>query len=463
MFWTERDYAGIKRYSPYITLLHHDDSMSKDLSWPRSAHWVEAFLWNATLALGAADPIFPKLSTIYWLRDKNFVSPNDKNIIASRFTDFIGRLVSPRVLMLMIDSAVTPVLSQIVSIIQTLPDLEVLRVPVPFDEDAFELFTCISKLRMLKDFSNKSSSPVVIGSTLHQTTSLFTPGAFHFLERLTVQCHLPGAIALITVAHGPVNVKRLAFRIPDLGSIQQITKLINIVVEKCTNLIAFRMQFNQDLKDVPSRPWGEKIGSNMLRPLFSLGQMTEFEFLCIQDIELSQTFIEAMSIAWPKLMILRLKSFPRENSEQGASLTLDALLPLAKRCPNLRILALSVHPEPGPLADALSSSPSRLPTFKHLKVLTFHLSQYSGHRESHAALLLHRMLRDSHIVTCEIGFRFPFLQPRWEEYLGTVADEPERTRLRRLEVPQIHETRNIMNCFQVLQQAHREMVLELRR
>ncbi|KAK7678992.1 hypothetical protein QCA50_017935 [Cerrena zonata] len=413
--WAEllhtQHYASLKRYSPYIIRLKHDDQDSEESSWALSAHWVEAFLWNATRALEAGAPIFPKLSTLHWHRNKNTASPDEKEITASRFTNFIGRIVSPRVVSLSIDSVVTPVLPQIVTIIEALPDLQTLSIPVPFDGDAFELFSCVSRLPKLKSFTNTSLGDVIISETLHPTTTLFTPGAFQFLDTLKLQCHLAGAKALITAAHSPVHVKRLAFRIPDLGSTQQVHEFLAIVVEKCPNLKAFRIEFNQDPGDTPSRPWGEKIGFTMLRPLLSLRQIESIEVCCVQDLELSQPVIEEMSLAWPKLTFLRIKSFPTETSEEEPSLTLDALLPLAQRCPNLRVLSLSLHPEPGPLAVVLSSSPSQLPTFKHLERLTFYLSQYVGVTESQAALLLHRMLRNNHTPHCQIDCRPVFLHP----------------------------------------------------
>lgn len=431
------------------------------------ASWVEAFLSNARDVLDTTDHILPKLSSIYWHRTivSAFATENVNlslsPLIATRLTEFVGRVVTSGVRSLDIDFPVPPIVELLLPIIATLPKLEHLGLPlIPFQR-SLGLFDCISELKYLRSFSNVESLCHSSSDMTHGVDAdiILRPGLFSHLDTLELQCHPQTVINFLSQANSPVAITRLAVRIPYATASHGILELLTIVAQRCTKLKGVKIDC--DPRTSPFNSLGESIGPEVLRPLFSLTRMESFEIACMRKLNLPQTFFEDLSCAWPNLKCLHLESTPMEDSEEPEVATMDALVPLAEKCTKIRTISLSVDPKSGPVLQNWCILTTPLPTFFCLETLTLHLGGHKCDKAFTAALPLHRMIRNA--FRCNLSFLSFFDHPGWPAYRQRVVEERRIGTLIRLEKRQKDEFRHLQECFGVLFEANFILMSELSR
>ncbi|KAK7682132.1 hypothetical protein QCA50_014718 [Cerrena zonata] len=196
--------------------------------------------------------------------------------------------------------------------------------------------------------------------------------AFPALWDLSFSSTLHDASSFLKANHAPTNLTVLYVHVVDPATPTDLSQFLSAVAENChllTELYIHQTKspaYNaEDLSPAGDGPTWET-----LKPILDCPNLVTFELFWDRPLKLTQENIEEVAFKWPSLEQLTLDCdpfFPKEAS----TLTLTALLPFARHCPNLRELGLYVSAG-GEDLDTLSSI---ITPFKSLRTLNFGLSR----------------------------------------------------------------------------------------
>ncbi|KAJ7030147.1 hypothetical protein C8F04DRAFT_1114825 [Mycena alexandri] len=99
--------------------------------------------------------------------------------------------------------------------------------------------------------------------------------------------------------------------------------------------IDIQLSFNDDLG---TNATAYEMSSIVLRPLLVFTNLSYLDLLTPLNVSFDDDFVDAMSIAWPKIKVLRFRNFTADS--RRGSITLSALRAFALRCPRLEELEL---------------------------------------------------------------------------------------------------------------------------
>ena len=197
-------------------------------------------------------------------------------------------------------------------------------------------------------------------------------GAFPALWDLSFSSTLHQAASFLRANHAPTNLTVLYVHVIDPTTPAELSHFLSAVAENChlltelyihqTKLPAYN---EEDITPVGDAPTWES-----LKPILDCPNLVTFELFWDRPLRLTQENIEELASKWPSLEQLTLDCdpfFPQEES----TLTLAALVPLARHCPNLRELGIYVSAG----GEDLETLPSPITPFKNLRILNFGLSR----------------------------------------------------------------------------------------
>ncbi|CAL1702942.1 unnamed protein product [Somion occarium] len=371
------DYARLKVYAPHIANLVHDDKIHN----AQDALMFEAFILGSSFPIGKDDekPIFTRLTHLEWKRTELSTHHDETNPLRNcvrpgeRFLEFVGRISTGRLRTLLLDVPVLvePCVDGWVQFFQGLRDLKCLTFPLPLTACTMAVLNGLSKLKCLERLSTITSRCQTDDFGNFGFTPEFQEGAFPRLKGLHLACYPRDVSQLLGARYAPKELVELTILLPftrDLhnATSRDINSLFRSIASHCKRLKKLSCYYDRHDGRFPSVRRHDIIHAESFRPLYALRNMISFRFACTLEVRFAQEDIEALASSWPSLKHLQLESEELFSVITDKTLNLDALLPLARHCPNLEDLKISLSCQNGPL---LKNADHPLPTFQKLKAL----------------------------------------------------------------------------------------------
>ena len=210
-------------------------------------------------------------------------------------------------------------------------------------------------------------------------TQIFSPslmeGAFPSLWDLSLSVRFEDAVHFLDDSYAPTNITVLYIDSMVSESPSVIHCFLSVVADNCQLLKSLSLISLIEASTALAKPSEDQINFETLRPLLNCANLTAFELMHQYPLDLRLEDINELASKWASLETLILNNEPALLDH--SPLTLKALLPFARHCPNLRKLGLFLHAS---TADLPSSYQSDLPPsyeckpFKKLKTLSMGVS-----------------------------------------------------------------------------------------
>ena len=370
------DWDRFDRYARHIRQLTYDD---------RRRRYIDPSVWREIARTRPRQDLLPNLQSLVWFSTTAEKQHHSLLFMHSRVTrlsvnihpsplsfPYIQRITSelPRVLELELrsESPMRDIEQEVVALLRGLPSLR--RIYAPMYSLTAALVSELSHLRELSDVV--FGKPVEQGTGDRADVATFTPrledGAFPALQTLCFSAHLIDATEFISSPFTPTNLSHLYVHILAVDDAFVLQDFFTIISRRFHHLTEFHVDFviSPDAPIVyPPPPITARPTIQTFRPLFSCKRLRVFEFRWDYQMNLSQHDIEEMASSWPSIEVLLLNCQPIPETTRPL-LTLRALTPFARFCPNLRELGLYLDADPTHLTKlSLPLNP-----FKSLEVLS---------------------------------------------------------------------------------------------
>ena len=240
-------------------------------------------------------------------------------------------------------------------------------------------------------------------------------GSFQSLRKLSFSAHLQHAITFIGGAHTPNNITSLHINILAIDNPPVLHDLL-VAVTRFRALTELVLDFvlSPGAPVVwPPPPPAARPSVETFRPILAHNRLTKFEIRWDYQLNLVDQDMEVFATSWPFLEYLHLHSEPIPELTNPPALSLQALIPFAKHCPQLKYLGLYVDGDSTPPRTATRMEESPQP-FRRLRELSFGSSPVAV--TDPTALYLSQLCP----ADCELT---PGV--RWPDAFGIVLDEIE--------------------------------------
>ncbi|KAF9449357.1 hypothetical protein P691DRAFT_667622 [Macrolepiota fuliginosa MF-IS2] len=265
-----------------------------------------------------------------------------------------------------------------------------------FETEAVQLLSCLPRLKMLTMprflFTTRiaecvSRLPEIcsIDFTYYEEQGIGDPedvadfkpqlskGAFASLSDLSLVATYKDVEYLLAGPFYPSNLTLLYVLSPDIENPTTLQQLIATVYESCTMLSTLTLisaPRAPDDSDPTTTDVSQRIKMEVLKPLFDCANLTSLSILHRHPLDLRQEDLDVLASRWSFLTYLTL------NNElldlHSSDLTLEALIPFARHCPNLIELGMFINVSPHLIPPF--SPTFNLPSFKSLQNLCMGVS-----------------------------------------------------------------------------------------
>ncbi|KAI0350796.1 hypothetical protein OH77DRAFT_1498896 [Trametes cingulata] len=227
---------------------------------------------------------------------------------------------------------------------------------------------------------------------------------FITLRSLAFAAQLQDATRVLTTTLFPARLTRLHIKTVSIATPIALYEFFCIVKDKCISLVDLSVDYiiSPDSSIAsPPPPLQDRPSITTFRPLFSARSVRVFELRWDYALNLSDEDVEEFASSWPSLESLQLHPEPVPEPD-GPRLSLRALIPFARHCPNLRYLALHIDASQPPELPHLPC-PSGIVPFSRLETLAVGLSAIT--KIEPVTLFLSQLLPLGCPVSC--GLRWP--------------------------------------------------------
>ncbi|TCD63646.1 hypothetical protein EIP91_005163 [Steccherinum ochraceum] len=423
------DWERFSRYARRVRILAHNEDSVKFVS---SLAFDEIARTRATLQ------ILPNLGSLTWLthtsqrmrfslmfmheRVNEFIASlhlHDDYPIATFFNEVVLRMPHLTALDLRFDFGVSEIEAAIVELLGGLPKLK--SVIFPLYTLTSRIVQQLSKLPHLGTIQFEFKEDQGQGQV--EDIMNFVPhleeGAFPTLFDLSLSARLSDITAFLGHMHGPTHLTHLYAHVITSAHPDEVMHFLTTISENCQQLTHLYIDYMASPGGVIPAPQ-PRLTWNALRPVLTLPNLIVFEMRWDLPIVLSQANVTEIASKWPSLEVLLLNCEPLDPSEDG-TLTLDALLPFARHCPNLRELGLYLDAT-RISEDEVALQASAVKPFKNLKRLCMGLSTIT--EPGPVALFLSRLCP----LGCEVASGVT-----WPEGFGMAETATNREVLDRLQ------------------------------
>lgn len=381
---------------------------------------VDASVWDEITSSCPREHLLPNLQSLSWYSSSverqasvlHFLHPGVKHLSINVFPDedktmaYLSQLHAraPRVTHLEIgtESSIAEVQEGVLKLLGGFPYLSHLTVPL------YCLTSIImSRLSNLRHLSNISFSKPVERRTGHPSDVVhwapsLADGAFPTLQHLSMSAHLVHALDFVNSPFAPRHLTKLYVNVIAIDNPFVVRQLFTALVAQYPQLKDLYLDFivGPDAPIVyPPPPLQSRPGIETIRPLLSFPSLTSFGFRWDYQLNLTQSDVEEIASRWSRLESLLLNCQPIPEVS-GPLLTMDALIPFARHCPQIQKLGLYLDGTVIP-----SRKPSSLPPirFKSLRTLSVGASTIAS--VDCAALFLSQLLPPG--CKIESGVRWP--------------------------------------------------------
>lgn len=220
-------------------------------------------------------------------------------------------------------------------------------------------------------------------------TPILTEGAFPVLRDFSQTAQFGDVARFFTLEFAPNNLTSLYVDSSIFETATSIQMLLTAVADNCQLLESLAVVSSRDSKStsLPDDADQYKIIFDHLKPLLHLPNLNALEIFHQLPLALKQEDLEILSTCWPALESLNLNNEPVILTQ--SDLSVEALLPFARHCPNLTHLGLflDVMTLELPLPPSITGT---ITPFKRLKRLSMGVSII--HDDNAVALYLSYLL-----------------------------------------------------------------------
>ncbi|KAJ7127934.1 hypothetical protein C8R44DRAFT_101075 [Mycena epipterygia] len=208
--------------------------------------------------------------------------------------------------------------SDVITALAKCPNLEAIRLPPPHELTTME----DGDLDDLENFI-----PVV------------GPNSFPCLTEIAFLAHLWNATRFLQNILPGSSLRRILVRTLSVECSENLAIFFDAVASDCPGIesLAVSVVF----RDITG---AEPVPFSCMEPMLACHALTSFTFATPCPLAITDSQLTTLAVAWPRLEILKLNPAPFPQWDPAA-LTLSALPILGEHCPNLRELALLVHPD----------------------------------------------------------------------------------------------------------------------
>ncbi|KAF8207595.1 hypothetical protein K438DRAFT_2078157 [Mycena galopus ATCC 62051] len=180
-------------------------------------------------------------------------------------------------------------------------------------------------------------------------TEVFKPtltmGAFPSLFDWSLTCSVEDCASIMRQSSAPTNLTALYVDSRLMESPAAVHELLTVLAQTCQLLeslgIITLVNDTEPLQALADVPTEERINYSTLRPVQDFPNLTIFEITHQYPLDLKLADLEQLARSWPSLRKLVLNNEPVVSNE--CPLTLEALIPFAKYCPELEQLGLFIN------------------------------------------------------------------------------------------------------------------------
>ncbi|KAI0628313.1 hypothetical protein C8Q77DRAFT_1068234 [Trametes polyzona] len=420
---TAEDWRRFQRYSPRVRRLRHDQRHARSSTERAKRHVpLHPKVFDDLSACPYTD-IFPNLQSLTWFacapnrqqpslvfmhrRVKHLgmhIYRSEPHASTGFLTDVCTRCSGVTSLELRLEEPMRHLEDDVVLLLRGLPQL--LQVSLPIFSLTPRVFVELSRLRHVVSITLGHPAQAEPGD--RRDVADFAPtireDGFVTLRSLAFSARLPDATRLLHTTQCPARLTRLHIKAVEIAPPTALHDFFCAVRDRCTSLVDLSLDYiiapDSTITSPPPLPQ-ERPTLATFRPLFSARSIRTFEFRWDFALSLSDDDMEGFASGWPLLESLQLNPEPVPEPN-GPKLSLYALIPFARHCPNLRYLAL--HMDARELLDLprlLRSS--TITPFQRLETLSVGLSAIT--KAEPVTLFLSQLLPLGCPVSC--GLRWP--------------------------------------------------------
>lgn len=268
------------------------------------------------------------------------------------------------------------------------------------------LLTELSRLQQLEAITLGDPARADPGDRADVTELIpaFANDAFPALRSLSFGAQVANATQLLLSSPFPSRLIELHLKSVVTATPESLRELFMVIRDRCISLVELSVDYiiapDSPLL-FPPPPLDQRPSLECFRPLFYARSLRVFELRWDYALNLTDDDIDEFARNWPSLESLQLNAEPVPEAN-GPGLTLRALLPFARHCPNIRHLGLHIDATTVP---SLHRHPHHqdLPPFRRLQTLAVGLSAIA--RAEPVTLFLSQILP----LSCTVcyGLRWP--------------------------------------------------------
>ncbi|OJA11880.1 hypothetical protein AZE42_10384 [Rhizopogon vesiculosus] len=300
--------------------------------------------------------IFPKLHTLEWLfedikcmeRATLFMHSRVRHIVISApplshtvkssfFVDACARMPHIHSLDLRVCYAVHLIEADVLKLLRGLPDLK--KVIFPEFYLTSTIVSALSQKSYVKAIQFKHAPEQGLGeeARVGSFAPVLEQGAFSMLQGLEMTVRLGNVIRFMKIDFAPINITSLYISTYVDHNPRELYTLLITLSEYCHFLSRLHIKLLHipgHLKPAPTK----QITFDTLRPVFAFQNLSTFKVVHKYPVDISLEEIEELARRWPSLENLHLNEEPLVMHD--FTLDLQALVPFARHCPQLRSLGL---------------------------------------------------------------------------------------------------------------------------
>ncbi|KAG6812042.1 hypothetical protein H0H92_004626 [Tricholoma furcatifolium] len=384
-------------YSPSETegrsFIH--DSVFDDIMWRRPGDKI----------------VLPRMHTLEWfgpmklcalfmhngVRNLTLCFPRDGLDVSRAIGDIIALMPELSILDLRYFTAL-PSEAEINRLLSGLPNLKRITLPAPFltntiTETASQL-GCLDRLAFWYGHGFDQPSQANISGF----TPVLSNSSFPVLTKLITRVPYQKVLKVLAHSSPPSNLTLLFLQSRVVEHPSVLFDLTTAIARACPLIEKLQFDYLTPTgvaieNNLPAPDQGHRISFHTLSPLLKCTNLSVFTISHKYPLDLRLGDMERIATSWPAIRHL---VFNHQPSHLGhTDLTLDALVPLARRCPKLGYLGIFLDADPTPSKPSPQSQP---PSFKSLKTLCLGVSPIQ--HESHVLVFLGRICRQNIVIKC---------------------------------------------------------------
>lgn len=261
------------------------------------------------------------------------------------FQDIVARMPFLAQLDMRIELPARVIETDFLELISGLPKLT--KVVVPLYHITSKVMEGLSKLENLGTIQFEFyETPKGLQDDLQVFNPTLSEGAFPTLWDLSFSAHLSQAMSFIKAPMAPSHLTSIYLHAMSVDSEASVHQYFTAIAERCP--LAESLYLECLPGSILNTQWTaqtqfEPLSLHAIKPIFDCPKLTTFEILYPAPLTLTMDDLEELTSRCPLMEIINLNSEPVLTADVRSNLTLSAILPFARNCPNIKSLGLFIN------------------------------------------------------------------------------------------------------------------------